>query len=154
MHTCRTPLFVLALILLAFPIDTAGAEIAVTCKGKPVRVSLELHYRWNGDGGLGTVRVPELTLGRDLENCTLESLYRKLLTVPGIVLRHSTGSRANTAMTQPSGEKKWHVVNDFNAVILKNGMRIWITLFNSPSNNPLRKKAEVESRWSPMRGMD
>jgi hypothetical protein len=141
MNTIRKPLLVFAFVWLLGPIETAEAKIALTCNGEPVRVSLELHYRWHGDGGLGTVRIPELTLGRDFENCRLEDLYQTLVAVSDVVVRHSTGARASTAMIQPSGKKNWHRVSDFSAVILIDGMRIWITLFNSPNNKPPPKKA-------------
>jgi hypothetical protein len=141
MNTIRKPLLVFAFVWLLGPIETAEAKIALTCNGEPVRVSLELHYRWQGDGGLGTVRVPELTLGRDFKNCRLADLYQTLVAVSDVVVRHSTGARANTAMIQTRGKKNWHRVNDFSAVVLKDGMRIWMTLFNSPQNKTPPKKA-------------
>jgi hypothetical protein len=122
-------------------IETAEATVLITCEGKPVRLSLELNYRWSLDGGLGAVTTPELSLTGDVSDCSLEALYQRLLNETDLVLKHSTGARADTALIRPGGETEWNRVSDFNSVTLENGMRIWITFFNSPDDTSTQNRA-------------
>lgn len=129
------------LLLIGCCPDPARAKVALTCDGNPIQVSLELFYRWEGGAKLGAMRRPELHLNSDPARCTLEDMYQRLLAEPGIVVRHSNGERVATAMIQLSGEEDWREVSDFNTVVLEEGMRVWMTMFNSPDNKMHLRKA-------------
>jgi len=106
-----------------------------------LQVSVELYYRFPNDGGLGVMRTPDLRLTRELKDCSLEELYQQLLIRPDIVLRHATGERPVTALTQNDNATAWRQVSDFRTIKLQNGMRVSITLFNTPAYKPLQKGA-------------
>ena len=128
---------------ITVPVAAAPSTAAVSliCGGVPLQVSIELHYRFPNDGGLGAMRTPDLRLTRELKDCSLEELYQQLLIRPDIVLHHSTGERPVTALTQDDNATAWQQASDFRAIKLQDGMRVWITLFNTPAFKPLQKDA-------------
>jgi len=119
----------------------SNASVSLICGGVQLQVSVELYYRFPNDGGLGVMRTPDLRLTRELKDCSLEELYQQLLIRPDIVLRHATGERPVTALTQNDNATAWRQVSDFRTIKLQNGMRVSITLFNTPAYKPLQKGA-------------
>ena len=135
-------LCLLLMCAIALPVAAAPSKAAVslTCNGVSLQVSVELYYRFPSDGGLGTIRAPDLRLTHELQNCSLEELYQQLAIHSEIVLHHATGERPATALTQTEDTADWRRVSDFRAVTLQDGMRVWITLFNTPGLKTSQKE--------------
>ena len=138
LRLCIPLLYAITMSVAATP---ANAAVSLICDGVPLQVSVELYYRFPNDGGLGAIRTPDLRLVRELKDCSLEELYQELLIRPDLVLRHLTGERPDTALTQNDNATDWRQVSDFRATDLQDGMRVWITLFNTPAYKPLQKDA-------------